>query len=79
MSSGVKNSSDILRDFIWLNSRYFSDPEQERRSKNRPHAKRFGPLRILELVDRNAVRLDLSAVMKIHPVVHEEHTRMAIE
>lgn len=37
-------------------------------------AKRFGTFQILELVGKNAVRLDLPINVRIHPVVHVVHT-----
>lgn len=37
-------------------------------------AKRFGPFKILELVGKNAVRLELPDCARIHPTFHVEHT-----
>jgi hypothetical protein len=42
-------------------------------------AKRFGPFRIVELVYKNAVKLELPDHLRIHPVVHVIHTKPLYE
>lgn len=62
-------------DFVWLNKKYFTDIVYRSQLSKKLGARRFGPFRILELVGKNAVRLDLPTSIRAHNVVHVEHTK----
>lgn len=64
-------------DLVWLEGKYFYDPEQE--FKQKLNARRFGPFLILELIGRSAVWLNILHTMRIYPVVHVEHTGTTIK
>ena len=71
--------SYAVGDEVWLEKSLWKDTYARPQASQTPSAKRFGPFRILELIGRNAIRLDLPSHCKIHPVVHVSHTRPFIQ
>ena len=67
------------RDKVWINRTLFSDAYSKSQTSQKLSAKRFGPFEILELVGKNAVRLDLPDHLKIHPVIHVSHTMPVVD
>jgi hypothetical protein len=61
-------------DFVWLKKTLFYDAYSKSQESNKLSAKRFGPFRIVALIGKNAVKIDLPEHLKIHPVVHVIHT-----
>ena len=59
---------------LWLNKSLFNDAYSKSQESEKLSAKRFGPFKVVELIGRNAVRLELPDHFKIHPVVHVIHT-----
>lgn len=64
----------IMGDRVGLQRSLFRDAIAQNQASKKLGPRRFGPVPILALVGRNAVRLDLSSNIRIHPVVHVEHT-----
>lgn len=62
-------------DLVWLDKVLFKDDVARVQDSNKLAAKRFGPFKILGLIGKNAVRLQLPENTRIHSVVHAEHTR----
>jgi hypothetical protein len=50
------------------------DAYSRSRESAKLRAKRFGPVRIVELIGTNTVKLELPDHLQIHPVVHVIHT-----
>lgn len=61
-------------DYVWLKNTLFMDAYSRSQESAKLRAKRFGPFRIVELVGKNAVKLELPDHLRIHPVVHVIHT-----
>lgn len=63
-----------IGDEVWLSRRYFTDALSKTQKPKKLGVQRYGPFTIMELIGKNAVRLDLPTNIKVHPVVHVEHT-----
>eukprot|EP00171_Calliarthron_tuberculosum_P001356 IDg1356t1 len=61
-------------DQVWLSNRVFTDAVSKLQGSRKLRVKRYGPFTVLKLIGKNAVRLDLPAQARVHPVVHVEHT-----
>jgi hypothetical protein len=61
-------------DCVWLKNTLFMDAHSRSQEFEMLRAKRFGPVRIVELVGKNAVKLEFSDHLRIHPVVRAIHT-----
>eukprot|EP00171_Calliarthron_tuberculosum_P005616 IDg5616t1 len=61
-------------DMVLLKTSVVKDAYSRSQSSKKLTAKRIGPFPISELVGRNAVRLELPATVRIHPVVNVSHT-----
>ena len=61
-------------DKLWIHKTLFRDALSRRQTSDKLSAKRFGPFSVLELIGKNAVRLQLPSNLRIHPVVHVVHT-----
>lgn len=61
-------------DRVWLSRSLFKDAVSRTQASDKLGSRRFGPFEIVELVGRNALRLDLPPNMRLHPVVHVAHT-----
>jgi hypothetical protein len=60
-------------DYVWLNT-LFMDAYSRSQESAKVTAKKFGPFRIVELVSKNTVKLELPDHLRILPVVHFIHT-----
>jgi len=69
-----KPPSYVKGSKVWLNRTLFTDAYSKSQTTDKLSAKRFGPFDVLELIGKNAIRLDLPSHLKIHPVVHVSHT-----
>lgn len=63
-----------IGDMVLLSTSVFRDHYTRGRPSSKLNVRRIGPFRILELIGKNAVRLELPNTMKIHPVVNVSHT-----
>lgn len=61
-------------DRVWISRGLFKDAVSKSQSSDKLGSRRFGPFTVVELVGKNAVRLDLPSNMRLHPVVHVSHT-----
>ena len=68
-----------VADEVWLEKSLWKDTYARSQASEKLSAKRFGPFRILELIGRNAIRLDLPSHCKIHPDVDVCRTRAFIQ
>ncbi len=59
---------------LWINKTLFKDAYSKSQVSDKLSAKRFGPFKVLELIGKNAVRLELPNQVKIHDVVNVMHT-----
>lgn len=64
-----------IGDLVWLSRTVFVDALSKHQPSEKLAAKRFGPFKIIQLIGKNAVRLDLPSHIRVHPVVHVEHTK----
>lgn len=62
-------------DMVWLDKVLFWDVIARNQQSAKLGAKSFGPFNIVDLIGRNAIRLELPQSARIHAVVHVEHTR----
>ena len=62
-------------DQVWVSRKLFRDSYAKAQESSKLSARRFGPFRILELVGKNAVRLDFPSNIRTYPVVHVSHTK----
>ena len=62
-------------DCVWLKNTLFMDAYSRSQESAKLTAKRFGPFRIVALIGKNAVKLELPDHLRIHPVVHVIHTK----
>ena len=59
-----------------INARLVQDPYSKNQSSDKLKHNRLGPFRILELIDRSALCLDLPGHSRIHLVVNISHTSL---
>lgn len=61
-------------DEVWLSRKYFTDSASKVQVSRKLGVKRYGSFKIIEMIGKNAVRLDLPPNIRVHPVVHVERT-----
>ncbi len=61
-------------DSVMIKTSAFKDHYTKARPSSKLSAKSIGPFKILSLVRKNAIRLDLPPTMKVHPVINVSHT-----
>jgi hypothetical protein len=61
-------------DYVWRKNTLFMDAYSRSQESAKLSAKRFGPFKIVDVIGKNAVKLELPAHLRIHPVVHVIHT-----
>lgn len=69
MAQRVQAPSYNMGDFVWLDCNAFQDLARGKSSKKKFIRKRFGLSQILELIQRNALWLELSSSLKVHPLI----------
>ena len=69
-----KPHSYKLGDKLWINKSLFKDSYSKSQVSDKLSARRFGPFKVLELIGKNAVRLELPSHVKIHDVINVFHT-----
>ena len=60
---------------VWKNKTLFTDEYTKSQDSAKLNVKRFGPYRIVQIIEKNAVKLELPARLKIRPVIHVAHTK----
>ncbi len=65
-----------IGDYVMVSTRAFRDYYSRKRPSKKLQSKRIGHFLILELIGKNAVRLELPATMRVHPVINVSHTSM---
>lgn len=70
-----KEPSYEVEDEVWVSRKLFRDSYSKVQASAKLSARRFGPFRILELIGKNAVRLDFPSHIRTHPVVHVSYTK----
>lgn len=68
-----------IGDKIYLSRKLFTDASSAVRPSQKLSVRRVGPFRVVEIINNNAVRIDLPPSYRIHPVIHVEHTARAYE
>ena len=63
-----------IGEYVWLKSALFMNAFPRSQESSKLRAKRFGPFRIVELVGKNSMKLELPDHLRIHPVWHFIHT-----
>ena len=63
-----------VSDQVWLYRELFRDAIAKAQRSRKLSARRFGPFRIIELVGKNALHLDLPSNVKLHPIINVDHT-----
>ena len=61
-------------DQVWVAKELFRDAIAKVQKSDKLTPKRYGPFTILELIGKNALRLDLPSNLRLYPVVHALHT-----
>ena len=69
----------VVGDSVWLSKKYFKDAVAKSQPSQKLAARRYGPFRILELIGKNALRLEFPSNIRAHPIVHVEHTTKYIQ
>ena len=64
-----------IGDQVWLKQSLFKDEYAKSQPKDKLTARRFGPFKIIKLIGKNALKLELPSHLKIHSTVHVSHTR----
>lgn len=64
---------------VFLSRTLFTDSSSAARSSQKLCVRLVGPFKILEIINKNALRLELPKDISIHPIVHVEHTTKAHE
>lgn len=62
-------------DLVMIRTSSFRDHFSRARPSEKLRSKWIGPFKIIKLVGKNAVRLELPTTMRIHPVVNVSHTK----
>lgn len=65
-----------VSDFIWLDKRYFTDAVYEAHTSQKLSTKRFGPFKVLYLIEKNSIHIELPDSICAHDVVHFKHTKL---
>lgn len=71
----MKVSVCKICDHILVSNKLFSDAYTIERPLTRLSARRCGSFKITEMVEKNAVRLDLPSYMRFHDLIHDSWTR----
>jgi hypothetical protein len=66
-------------DYVWLKKTLFMDAYSRSQESAKLTAERLRPFRIVELICKNAVKLEFPDHLRIHPVVHVIHTKPQYE
>ena len=61
-------------DQVWIDRALFRDAIAKTQISEKLTPKRYGPFTIVELIGKNALRLDFSSKVRLHPVIHVLHT-----
>lgn len=61
-------------DEVFISKKLFTPAASSIQPSKKLGIQRYGPFRILELIGKNAIRVDLPDSIRIHPVIHVEHT-----
>lgn len=64
-------------DQVFLSKKLFRDASSSVRPSQKLSVRRVGPFTVSEIINKNAIRLNLPPGIKIHPVIHVEHTTRA--
>lgn len=64
-------------DEVFLSRKLFTDSSSAIRPSQKLCVRKIGPFKVTSVINKNAVRLELPPNIKIHPVVHVEHTTPA--
>ena len=59
---------------MWIDRALFRDAIAKTHISDKLTPKRYGPFTIVELIGKNALRLDFPSNVRLHPVVHVLHT-----
>lgn len=70
-----KRPNYCVGDRVWISHKLFKDSYSNAQKSSKLAARRYGPFRIMQIVGRNAVRLELPRHIRIHPVIHVSHTK----
>ncbi len=62
------------RDKLWFNKSFFRDAYSKYQESDKLSTGRFGPFTVVELVGKNALKLELPSHVKIYDVVNVVHT-----
>lgn len=68
-----------IGDKVMVSSKVLTDPYSRSQASQKLKARRIGPFKISELVGKNAIRLELPAHSKAHPVINLCHTKEFVE
>ena len=60
---------------VWISRNCFKDNISEISKLQKLFPRHYVPFEIIQLIGRNAVKIELTNYVKIHPVVHVEHTK----
>lgn len=63
---------------MWLSRKYFTDALSKTQPSRKLGVQRYAPFKVLELVGKHSIRLDLPPYITVRPVVHVEHTSRVI-
>ena len=73
-SQKYSNPTYSVGDLVWLSREYFTDAVTKQQKSKKLGVRRYGPFKILALIGKNALRLDIPENIRCHPVVQVEHT-----
>ena len=59
---------------IWISKSLLKDAYSKAQESDMLTSKRFGPFKILRLIGKNAVEIDLPSHLKIHKAINVMHT-----
>lgn len=69
--------SYTVGDDVYLSRKLFTDSSSAARPSQKLSVRKIGPFKVTEIINQNAVRIDLPPNITIHPVIHVEHTARA--